>query len=69
MPSTLKRKKIEPRVSESTFDRMRFLTGSSLGSIKNSTVLLTIDGETFEVDIDANGVPSEVRPATSKVEQ
>lgn len=55
------RSRIEPRVSESTFDRMQFLTGSAFSSLKSVTVRLVLDGEIYEIDVDEHGNATAVR--------
>ena len=53
--ATLTKHKIEPRVSEETFGRMRILTGQAFSGIKNAVVQLISDGKTYEVTFDEHG--------------
>ena len=53
MPLTIKQK-IEPRVSDATFDRMRFFTGS-LGDVAGLTLTIVVDGSPYKIAFDEHG--------------
>lgn len=67
MPGMLKKtKKIEPRVSDATRNRMRFVTGQSLASARGSKVQLMIGGEAYEVVFDESGRGTAIKLGDSK---
>lgn len=53
MPAT--RQRIEPRVSDETFDKMCLLAGSTLEGMRETTIYMTIDGQPYKVEFDKDG--------------